>query len=468
MMADIIFPESSQPGRKPGEGAGRLINARCVVDRSLKWWEACPGLTAFAATGYSGFRGGIEVSGQLYAAVGEKVVKVSTGGVVTVLTGALSGSDPVTFAANNAATPDLVAVCEAGTFSVSSSAVTSFADPDLPAVQSCASLDGYLCFNTGSGNIWATDLNAVTVDALSLARAESSPDGLIRLTSAGRLLYAWGASVCEIWSNAGLSPFPLQRAESLKIGLMSRWAIAGFGAGWDGPQIFVASDGTVRALEGYQSRIVSTADVEASIAAVVVKTDLRASVYVAKGHPIWVLSGPSFTWEFDLKTGLWNERKSFGLTKWRGVGGVYFNGRWYVGDSESQSLLLVDPSANDEAGATFSAVIESAPIKDFPRRIVCHSAYFDFTNGQGVVTGLTSEIVSPTVAIEYSHDGGATWVQHSSNVKIGAAGEYSRTIRLNRFGMATHHGMRFRLTISAPVHRQFRGGRCEIEARAAA
>jgi hypothetical protein len=76
----------------------------------------------------------------------------------------LSGTDTVTIARNNAATPNIVAVCDAGMFNLfTNSAPTAFADGDLPASNSVAGLNGYLIFTTGAGQIWATGLNAVTV-----------------------------------------------------------------------------------------------------------------------------------------------------------------------------------------------------------------------------------------------------------------------------------------------------------------
>src|SRR5580693_6004351 len=110
----IPFPLSSAPGARPQESAGRLINcfaeplgdtagARQVYHRS-------PGLSAFATTGFAGFRGAIVANGLLYVALNGEVVSINSSGTVTTI-GTLSGTDPCIFAKNNKTpTADIVVV----------------------------------------------------------------------------------------------------------------------------------------------------------------------------------------------------------------------------------------------------------------------------------------------------------------------------------------------------------------------
>jgi hypothetical protein len=60
------------------------------------------------------------------------------------------------------------------------SVTNSYPDPDLPAVNSVTSIDGYLVFTTGDGRAFATDLNTTAVNPLSFAQAEAKPDGLLQ------------------------------------------------------------------------------------------------------------------------------------------------------------------------------------------------------------------------------------------------------------------------------------------------
>ena len=109
-MAEIAFPRSSMPGQKPGDGIGRLINCYCEVDGTQISWVVMPGLINFGDVQFSGPRGAIVVGPLIYAAYQDHVVTISANGAVAIV-GALSGSNPVTWALNNKRpTPDLVVV----------------------------------------------------------------------------------------------------------------------------------------------------------------------------------------------------------------------------------------------------------------------------------------------------------------------------------------------------------------------
>jgi hypothetical protein len=81
----IPFPLSSAPGANPQESAGRLIN--CFAEPLGKdvggkvpqvVWRKVPGLSLFAASANSGFRGAILVDNTLYAAWSGKASRYSS------------------------------------------------------------------------------------------------------------------------------------------------------------------------------------------------------------------------------------------------------------------------------------------------------------------------------------------------------------------------------------------------------
>lgn len=465
---DIPFPKSSLPGQQPGEGQGRLINCYCEVDAGVPTWRASPGFSLFCDTTLSTPRGFLNNGGVLYAAFENDVVTITSNAVITALTGTVSGTNNITWARNNKSpTPDVVLCDGSNTYSVSSSAVTAFADADWPSMKCVANLDGYIIGLTGSGQFWATDLNDVTVNPLSFTQCQANPDGGTRLVAYGRQVYVFGDASCEIYSNVGTSPFPFTRSEVVSVGLLSQFAIAGFESGWDGPLIFVAADGTVRKMDGYTPTRVSTKDVERAIQSVVNKDTISASVYVVAGHPVFSLSSLTWTWEFNLVTGLWHERQSYGLDRWRGSQGVFFNGQWVVGDTQSGKLFYLAESSFAEDSAQIVMTLESGPVKQFPGRVYTSAAFFDWTTGQGSILG-SKDKTDPSVTVQWSMDGGATWSNEVNVRSLGGEGQFVNQIRVNRIGISTHHGARFRLTTSSPVFRSFRGGRAMVQERSAA
>jgi hypothetical protein len=465
----IPFPRSSQPGQRPGEGAGRLVNTFCEVDGDLVRWPAVPGLVAFGDMLRSTPRGATDIGGVLYAAYSNVVLSVSSSGTPTLLSGALSGDGPVTWSRNNkASSPDVVVVSEQGAFTVTPTTVSSFADPDLPQPNSVSPLGGYHVFTIGDGRIFTTGLNTITVDALAFATAESNPDGLIRGVTHGNVFFAMGTDSIEIWRNAGTSPFPLARDSStIPVGLLGPWAVAGQDNGWDGPLIFVAADGTVRVLNGYTPDIISNKDVERDIAKISDKTTIRASVYVVGGNPIFSLQSPSWTWEYNVRTGFWHERQSYGALRWRGSTSVKFAGKWLIGDVQSTKLQEVSEAAYTEDGAALVTRWEAGPVKQFPDRTQVPAAFFDFTTGQGSILGSDDE-VTPKASVSWSHDGGATWSVPITARLLGQQGQFDTLVRVNRMGLSTHHGIRIAIESSSPVYRVLRGGRMDAQLRRAA
>ncbi len=469
-MVDIPFPRSSQPGAQPGEGLGRLLNRYCEVDGDIVQWRLVPGLVAFADTLIGGPRGSIDVNGTLYDARANAALSITTGGAVTRLAGTLNGTGPVTFAKNNRSpTPDLVCVTEAGAFSVTPSTVTTYPDTSLPQPNSVSFLDGYFLFTIGDGRIFASGVNDIwvsdsdhTQNALSFTTADQS-GGLVRGTTWAEQFFAWGKKACTVYTDAATSPFPLSRTTIIPVGLASPTAITGFEPGWGLGQYFVATDNTVRSLNGVTAETVSNKDVERALLTQTDKTQIEMSCYVIGGRPTVVVKGPSFTFELNAATGYWNERQSANLTNWRASRSVSFNGNWYYGDTQSTRILQVSASQYDEAGTSFTARLESGPVKQYPSRIRCLAAYFDFTSGQGTIGG-TADSMNPSVEVSSSIDGGGSWSTPVLRRDLGAQGYFNKMIRVNRIGgIATQHGIRFRLDTSSPVYSTFRGGRCDVK-----
>jgi hypothetical protein len=447
-MASIDFPVSSTPGRLPGEGEGRLINCYIEKGGNSVYWRRAVGSTSFASTGQSGPRGLIDVNGVVYAAYPSATAIVQPDGSVSVVSG-LPGAGGVTWARNNKpGTPDVVAAREGGgPYVVTTAGASAYPDADLPAnANSVASLGGFLLFTVPDGRIFASDLNNTAMNALSFATAESQPDGLLRGIVHAGVFYAMGTSTIEPWLNVGSSPFPLLRATSvMPVGLLTTMAVAGFEEGWDHNPFFVAHDRTVRELTGYTTAVVSTADVEAFIARSTI-TKLEASVFTVRGHSIWCLSSDVGTWHYDVSTKSWHERVSLGLDRWRSSRSVKSNGRWLTGDRQSGSLLAIDDAVFTEAGSSIPWTAESADLKNYPDRIAIPAAFFDFSP-----TG------EATVSISWSRDGGERWSTPITR-SMKPSGRAKYPVRVSGLGLASHRGIRFRLTCSDNVEFSLMGG----------
>ena len=199
------------------------------------------------------------------------------------------------------------------------------------------------------------------------------------------------------------------------------------------------------------------------IAGVANKTSLEASVYISQGHPKWVISCPTFTWEFDIGSQKWNEGRGYQLNRRRFISGVSAFGKWITGDTQAGQLLYINENAYDDVGSPLDFQIESGPVQDFPNRTRVARADFDFVVGVGIATGPDPIATDPSAGISFSDDGGVTW----SNEYIRKLGRQAapQRITLLRTGMTGVQGRRWRVNVSDPVYVAFLGGTQDTELR---
>jgi hypothetical protein len=456
----------------PGEGAGRLVNALSLVDGAETRWFPAPGLDPVATIGVGGPRGSLLVDDALLVARADNLYALNAGYTLARV-GTLPGTRPVTMARDNYVAPvgdaqaiatggpHVVAVTENGVYIVTPSGLLPYPAStggfQVGTPTSVCFLDGYFVFGYADGTIRATGTNTAgqTSNTLqfndqSFTRAESNPDGVSRVTAQGGQLWAWGSSSVEVYTDQGLSPFPFARSQVIPIGLYGPWCVAGFEDGWSGAQIFVASDGSVRMMNGYTPQPISTRPVERAIAAAAGPSVLRACVYTFGGNAIWSLSMPGATWEFNTSTQQWHERQSQGMNRWRAETSVRAFGKWFLGDIVDGSVLALNPDARTENGAPVVARIESAPLRNFPDRIRLGSLTLDITTGQGAPADRAAACL-----ISWSVDGGGRWAQPLIR-SIGGPGLYGKRVSVGDLGRSSRDGVRVAVTVSDPVPFSFR------------
>lgn len=470
---DIPWPLSSAPGANAQESAGRLIN--CAAEPldnpngPKVVWRRRPGLSKFTDLALSGFRGGILVNNLAYIAVAQNVVTVDTNGTVTVLTGALPGTDRVTFARDNETTPAIQVVSPAnGAFSISAGVVASFNGGGvLPAPNSVASQDAYFFWTIGDNRVFAAGPNSTTVNALTFITVQSRSTGnLLRAVPYQGLMFFFASNFCEVWQDtAQPSPtFPYSRYAVLDVGLFGRNAIAGWEDGF-GQLIWVGNDFGVYRLNGTSPQKISPPDLDRLIAAQVASPDgVAAACYAHEGKKFWSLTGPTWTWEFNLNTERWNERASlskglFENQPWRAVGSLFAFGKWLTGDSLSTQLAFIDPANQQELASALRMRMQSGPVNKFPNRTAIARADFEFVTGVGIAAGTTQTAQNPQVSIQCSRDGGHTW-DAARLRSLGAQAKSKQRVYATRFGLSSNHGPRFRFDISDEVYAAFTGATC--------
>jgi len=398
---DITFPLSSFPGNTPQESAGRLVN--CIAEPlgpggpSPAGYHRQPGLSQFAVTAQTGYRGGLIVNNLSYEVWANQAATVTSAGVVALL-GNFPGTKKVSIARNQNVTPDVVGVDidnGAYTLSTGGAPVAYTGGGNLPQPNSVCFQDSYFFFTIADGRCFASGINALTQNALTFITAQSRSDVvLLRGIAFSGLLFLFTTGHCEVWQDvANVAPaFPYARQVVLPFGLLQANAIAGMVTGFDDLS-WVAQDFGVWNLPygSLQPTKISPPDLDRLIEAQhKLGNVLEASVYMFAGKKFWVLSSPAWTWEFNIGTQQWNERWSLsdaGIQgRWRGVGGHPAFGKWLLGDTHGGTLCFIDDTNYTELGMPMLLRIESAPVANFPNRIRVARADFNFSTGSGQAT----------------------------------------------------------------------------------
>lgn len=465
--APVEFPTSTAPGVNSTENGGRLINAFAEPlspgARNVMRWVRAAGLRPTVDVGTDDVRGALIVGAVLHVINGTKAYTVTkTGSTYTVneLTGTIGGTGPVIMARNMRTDVQILIVHSDGMSKIEGGAVSDFSDPDLPAVNSVAFMDGYFFVTSGAGKAYASGLNDLTFNSLDNATAEASPDGLVRVVAFGRDLLLMGEGTIEIWGNTGNpTGFPFTRGTVLPVGLKTPLAVAGFEERFPDPLMWVANDNTVRRLNGYTPEIVSPPVLSRLIEAA--GNDLEASVYNAAGRSWWTLSGPTWTWAFDMLQGQWHERQSYGMDRWRAHFGVGAFGEWLTFDREGPAMFAVDADYRREAMDPLIWEVRSTQLHRFPGRLRVNRFSANFVTGIGSDVGIAPIETDPRVSISWSDDGGRTFGNELLR-DLGTQGE-QRSIDIWRCGLTGPNGRQWRLRCSDPVEVSMIGAAMDVD-----
>jgi hypothetical protein len=453
----------SSPGRTGHDSGGRLINAYAekADDNGKAVWPvwAIEGLRAFATLADGGaVRGMLLMSPYAYVVAGTNVYRVSQGGGVLNI-GSFPGSAPVYMARNRKpSTPQIALASEGLRYLIENDTVATIADVHLPNAIAVTQLDGYMVWAIADGRFfWSTIDEATAIDPADFATAEASPDGLNAIYTRGSELILFGTTSIEFWASTG-APFARIPGTLLRnLGLLSRYSVRDL----NDVVFFIASDGTVRRLNGYSPERVSNHDVERAIDGVEDKATITARAYSIRGHQFYVISSADWTWAFDATSGLWHERQSYGETRWRAEAFVDLEGVRVVGDFESGLLYEVDPDTFDEAGAHLVMTIRTPPVHAYPNRLLFNTLYLDLIPGTGLNSGDDHDD-DPQAMLRWSDNGSKSW-SNQRTASVGAQGEFSRRVKFDQLGETKQAGRVFEISMSAAVVRGLMGGALDAE-----
>ena len=406
--------------------------------------QGAPGIEAFLEVGLGDIRAIFQMLGSLYVVSLDKLYRVS-GTSITMLGTVGFGSRPQIV--GNGIEVCVLIQPNAYVYTLSTGVLSQITDVDFTSrgASSVQFFDNFLTFTEpGSGRWYSSDLAAATAfNSLNFATAEGAPDNLQTHVVDHRQAFLLGTESSELWDNAGISGFPFIRASNgfVEIGCLAKDSAVKV----DQSVMWLASDGTVRRLQGVTPVRVSTHAVEKAIRSYTLSGCYALSL-TWDGHIWYVLTFPEGTWIYDITTQKWFERRSYGYDNWRVSCAAQLNGQVYVGDSASNKVGILADTFTEWDDVLRMAWTYPAVYGD-GRRAVHNRLEIKFEAGVGIATGQGSD---PYVSLEVSDDGKT--FREMPTKRLGKIGEYRHRAVWHRLGQSRDRV--YRAYVSDPIRRK--------------
>lgn len=464
----LALPNKSNRSRFGYEGAARLVNAyvESTGTDAKKTYAiyATEGLDTRFTPAFGKTWALLATESYLYGVTGTSLWAIDTVGAVTIMA-TLPVEGPVTFARNRKSPTTQVGLVTAADnkyYTISGTTETLNTDPDLAGLPSSIAVkDGHFIITSNFNRFFITgEDEATTIAAVDFGKAQRQPDEILRVIPTETEIGLFGTDSIEWHQNSptGTESFPFVPVQSIDVGLLSAQAVVKL----DREIIWLASDGTIKRMVGYEGEVISNPDVQRAICAVDDKSTISAFAWHSKslGHSFVAFTCPQWTWVYDLREGVWHERQTYGRANWRVSAVVEWQGRVLAGDDVTGELYDMDGAYNDEGGEPLVVTVQTAPSDAFPYPVQVHGLALDVVPGVGV-PGRPQD-VEPHVMMSYSEDGGRTWAVERT-ASIGRAGATNARAKWLRLGMIRRNGRTWRFSVSAKVARGIQGAAIDVE-----
>lgn len=441
----LRLPVHSYKLRSPSASSARLLN--CYAERLPEDAKTpiiisrAPGIDRFATVGNGNIRGKHAAFGYDWIVSGNSLYRLDELGTSTLIGTVGAGAVDMD---HNTDTVVVVTAPDAYYYNKDTAVFGQITDADFTALGATdvEFLNNFLLF-CNSDVFFGADLGSATsFDALNFASAEASPDSIVGMKTDHAQAVIAGENTMEIWDNTPIPGFPFQRSVNgfVELGCFAGKTLQKL----DNSVIWLASDYTIRRLQGNTPVRISTHAVEQFLTTTTVSSG-TAFTYTQDGHLFYVLSFLEGTWAYDATTNEWHERKSYGLDYWRWKYQSTAFGKELVGDANSNVIGSITPLVYDEDGDTQVASWEYQPVYAQGQRAFHDRLEVVMETGVGLTSGQGSD---PEMMMDYSDDGGLTW-KSLPNKKIGAIGKYQARVIWNSLGSSR---MRvYRGSVSDPV-----------------
>lgn len=362
------------------------VAAEVAGTRTIKKFSTAPGLKPYQQIGTGPIRGMHDCEGLRLIVSGRYLFRISNTGVGIPI-GVIPGVGRVQMTHNQFQTGFQVLVenGQGGGGYVYTTADGTFAkitDEGYPGSISSDYLDSYLLGVEPQGRFWFHSNLADATDYNTLDRyeAEAAPDKIVGLAVSQFEVVVFGQRTIEFFFNSGAQTGTFQnRRQAITRGCASRHTIQKL----DNTLFWLGDDGVVYRMDGYAARPVSTRPLEKAISGYN-WPEAIAYVWEDRGHKVYYLTFPDGqTFGYDVITGLWHRRESFGMSRWRLSHSIGWGRDWFGGDFQSGRIWQIDWEYFLEGDQPIISERTSAVLSDNQSQLILPNAELIFDTGQG-------------------------------------------------------------------------------------
>jgi hypothetical protein len=466
-IVPLNLPARSNPSRFGFEGNARLIN--CYSEplgpdaKSQSAIYAAEGLDTYLSVSNSGgIKCFMPTEEYLYGVAGADVFAIDVNLAVTILETLPVDGDAYMARNRRDPTTQVGLVANDQYRSIEGVTIGLVTTNLLAPPTSIDARDGYLLMTMNFGRYQKTaEDDSETLSLTDFGKAQRAPDTLLRVMATETDIILFGTESMEWHSNQpnALGAFPFVPVAHKNLGLIGRNAAVRL----EDTVLFVGNDGTVRIVSGYDSRIISHLPVQRDIGRVTDKNTIVMTAWnsLTTGHKFMSMSCDLWTWQYDLTTGEWFERKSTGLDRWRVSQVCVWNGVTIAGDYATGELYVINGDLTTDAGDPIQMTVQTAPTEAGPYPLTVNALYIEHVPGTGRYD-LDTESEDPQMVITWSDDGGRNWATERS-LPMGKAGETYTAIETKRLGQIKRNGRTWRMQCSASVARCITAAYLDVE-----
>lgn len=412
-----------------------------------------PGLKAWSTVGAGPIRGIRYARGYFWVVSGSTLYAVNASTKIAQEIGEVAGVGPVRMIHD----ATYVVVCT-NTYSYAAT-LTSISTLAEQYLIGAVYQDGYGLFpQRNTQFLWRTNQDDLaTIPGSGFTSVDAKSDNVVAVISSRRQIWVGKENTIEIFDNTGAT-FPFERTGGgfIERGVKSPGSLASDNS----PVFWLGDDLRVYRSEGYNAVPISTTAIERMIDGAYSPSTAEAFIYTQAGHTFYVLTFADLTICYDLTTGKWHERKSYGLDRWRAQGYATNGSLQIVGNYNGPDLYELDLETYDEAGEILEWQVIDPPLTEGAQAITIHEMNLDTEMGVGLTSGQGS---APVTLLSWSDDDGRTY-SADIELSMGAIGAYRQRSTATRMGRSRNRSHRWRG--SDPVKRVILGRQARIEVSA--